>query len=536
MQIINMTADLPQHVTARWDTRSSVPDVFCVHHSATATTVTALQIARYHVGTKGMPSIQYHYVITAEGEVLQTQPDSAYVWHGNDWNTGLGVCLVGNFTVTHPTPAQIAAARWLLAEKRREYGDIRLVGHGEAPRASTACPGGTWLEWRDELEEKEVGTVAGSKIGIHFQYVPELGTEATELVRGSSIKWVKGINPDHWHAPAREMFPGKRVLGRFWIGGDNIERDQYVLRGAQGATDYMNMLAPRYAKSKADGCLDWLGPNEMHPNPETIAQHVDFWQRWAQLIVERYGARPWFGSFGVGWPNIGQIIAYRDVAVYCASKGGGMEVHEYGAPSVLDGDGWWTLRYRRTIAELGFEVPVIVGECGIDWGVTGQPPTGWNSHKAWVYPAQHGLPAGIINEDRYWRQLSAYDDELLNNDYVLAATPFVTCPGPDWATFDFGGSLIRRAVAKHNTGGMPPATLEQQIGDAVQAYIIPLNPNAALEKAGAALGLLPASDEVRDVAGYVAQAFRSPGEREWQHIAYCADGDWGNVKWFKRAN
>ena len=82
----------------------------------------------------------------------------------------------------------------------------------------------------------------------------------------------------------------------------------------------------------------------------------------------------------------------------------------------------------------------------------------------------------------------------------------------------------------------PPVNVEQAIGDAIQAHIIPLNPNAALEKAGAALGLLPASDEVRDVPGYVAQAFRGPGERQWQFVAYCADSDWGNVKWFKRAN
>ena len=82
----------------------------------------------------------------------------------------------------------------------------------------------------------------------------------------------------------------------------------------------------------------------------------------------------------------------------------------------------------------------------------------------------------------------------------------------------------------------PVVDVEQAIGDALQRHIIPLNPQAALERAGAARGLLPASDEVRDVAGYVAQAFRRAGEEQTQHIAYCVEGDWGNVKWFTRAN
>jgi hypothetical protein len=385
--------------------------------------------------------------------------------------------------------------------------------------------------WLAEQED----SMAVSKLGVHYQNNPELGTEATEVVRGSRIGWVKGIDPDYWPTPAAEMFPGKRVVARLWIGGDAIERN-YVLRGSQGANDYVNRLAPRYSRIASEGVRDVLGPNEMHPDAGSILAHVAFWQRWAERMVTEYGLRPWFGSFGVGWPGEGQIREYAGVARYCAQHGGGMEVHEYGAPSVLDGNGWYTLRYRRTIAELSFEAPVLVGECGIDWGVTGQKPTGWQSHQGYVYPEQYGLPQGVMNEERYWRQLSAYDDELCRDGYVVAATPFVTCPTADWKTFDVGGSLLKRIAAKHGSAPEPPVDIEQQIGEAMQAHIIPLNPNAALEKAGAALGLLPASSEVRDVAGYVAQAFRSPGEREWQHIAYCIDGDWAKVTWFRREN
>lgn len=85
------------------------------------------------------------------------------------------------------------------------------------------------------------------------------------------------------------------------------------------------------------------------------------------------------------------------------------------------------------------------------------------------------------------------------------------------------------------------ADLERLIGERIQAGIIPLNPNAAFERAGMALGLLPASGEMDVTFGdktYRAQAYRSPGQREWQHIVYTEVGKWStsDLRWFKRAN
>jgi len=243
------------------------------------------------------------------------------------------------------------------------------------------------------------------------------------------------------------------------------------------------------------------------------------------------GGSPWFGSFGVGWPNVGQIGHYAAVAHYCAQHGGGMEVHEYGAPSVLDGDGWYTLRYRRTIAELGFEVPVFVGECGIDWGVVpGQKPTGWQSHAGWAYPEQYGLPVGVMNEERYWRQLSAYDDELCADSYVVAATPFVTCPTSDWRTFDFHGGLITRVAAKHNTGVIePPPPQPVTVSEAAirnagwQALGVAYNPQAAFQAYARKHGLgAPLADE-RDLDSVRLQPFMGG-------IVWAVIGDWGNIK------
>jgi hypothetical protein len=84
-----------------------------------------------------------------------------------------------------------------------------------------------------------------------------------------------------------------------------------------------------------------------------------------------------------------------------------------------------------------------------------------------------------------------------------------------------------------------PVDVEAAIGDAAQAHILPLNPEAAFEKAAAARGLLPASREFDvAVAGttYRAQAYRAPDDRDRQHIVYCVVGDWSGLRWFDRVN
>jgi hypothetical protein len=66
-----------------------------------------------------------------------------------------------------------------------------------------------------------------------------------------------------------------------------------------------------------------------------------------------------------------------------------------------------------------------------------------------------------------------------------------------------------------------------------------LNEAAAFEKAGAALGRLPASTEFdTEVSGvvYRAQVYRDPAKRDRQFIVYCIVNQWGNLFWTERAN
>lgn len=542
MQILNVVSQLIQHAIKRWEARRLPVDCFCVHHSATAATVTLEAIARYHVLTKDMPGIQYHYVIGADGAIYQTQPDELFVWHGNDWNTGLGVCLLGDFTLEHPTPAQIESTRWLLAKKRQEYGAISLVGHKEAPNANTSCPGDTWEQWKERLE--------GMKriLTFHIESAAELNTEPTTTLRNSKLPWLKAINPHTWATPMRDTFPNQKVVARLHGGGDawDEQEHEWMRQGEAGAKLYLAHFAGAIEKCIAEGVAMFEGPNEVHPNgrDNPWSPFVDF--QWALATHYADLGIPYAAlSLGTGWmPNIDDIVQFKGVLQYAAAHGGGLAFHEYGCPSWLSGNGFWTLRIRKTFDALyaagvpQMSIPAYGTEHGITWALLGYDDTGFRSHSSYVYPAEYGLASGVMTEERFLLQAQGYEEAIVAQvPEVQMLAMFGLLPYPSWKTFSITTDMVKWVVAREGYEEIEePVDVEAAIVAAIQAHIIPLNPDAALEKAGAALGLLPASDEVRDVAGYVAQAFRKAGDEGTQHIAYCADGDWGNVKWLDHAN
>lgn len=112
-----------------------------------------------------------------------------------------------------------------------------------------------------------------------------------------------------------------------------------------------------------------------------------------------------------------------------------------------------------------------------------------------------------------------------------------SCPGDEFVKY--WGLFVGSVQLLLDGGLMTQVEIEKALGSEMQKHIIPLNPTAALEKEGAALGLLPAGPEFDlEIGGvwYRCQAYRSPGEREWQQGLYCVRGIWNDVKVFRRAN
>ncbi|MCC7137450.1 MAG: N-acetylmuramoyl-L-alanine amidase [Planctomycetes bacterium] len=125
--------------------------VVVVHHSATARGSQAI-FDRMH-RERGWEGVGYDFVIgngtdTGDGEIEVTfrwreQRDGA---HAKGWNdVAIGICLVGNFETTDPTPAQRSALVTLLRHLRRRFGipAERIVGHGTL--MPTKCPGARFV-------------------------------------------------------------------------------------------------------------------------------------------------------------------------------------------------------------------------------------------------------------------------------------------------------------------------------------------------------------------------------------------------------
>jgi hypothetical protein len=130
-----------------------------IHHTATGTgSVESIHAAHLKNKDKsGNPwlGIGYHFVIgngegMADGAIeptfrWRTQIQGAHAGSANkDFNErGIGICLVGNFEKSPPTPAQKRSVKLLVQTLRQEYRipATEVVGHKDIRASSTECPG-----------------------------------------------------------------------------------------------------------------------------------------------------------------------------------------------------------------------------------------------------------------------------------------------------------------------------------------------------------------------------------------------------------
>jgi hypothetical protein len=153
-----------------------------IHHSSTPGG-SAAAFDAYH-RSKGYDGLGYHFVITngdggPDGEIQVGRRWRLQKWGAhtggtpdNEYNNrGIGICLVGDFNETRPTPGQLASLRLLVGQFMAGF-DVeraRVVGHRDAPGASTDCPGESlhgyihgqmWLDMR-AVSRGQVSQVSG---------------------------------------------------------------------------------------------------------------------------------------------------------------------------------------------------------------------------------------------------------------------------------------------------------------------------------------------------------------------------------------
>lgn len=128
-----------------------------VHHSASGPNTTIEDMHRWHLA-KDWAGIGYHYIIYPDGSIHRGRPEWAKGAHAyqdmqHDANSdGIGICLIGDFTDTVPTEAQIVSLIWLVHDIWTRYPGIGVIRHRDVQ--ATACPGDSfpWDEFKARLE------------------------------------------------------------------------------------------------------------------------------------------------------------------------------------------------------------------------------------------------------------------------------------------------------------------------------------------------------------------------------------------------
>lgn len=513
MNLVDMRTSPPRHLWKTWQPRTQPITAVTIHHSATPPTQSIYSMAWYHVNTKDMPSIQYHYVVTCDGQACWMVDDELLVWHGNGSNDyAIGVCLVGDFTHEHPPEAQLQAARELIAHLSAKHGrDLDVIGHKEAPRAATACPGDTWDEWKGELRMTETGLPAT------WAQCQGQGYDDWVVDHSAQLGGCLLINP--WYGDYRKFTSrGMPVAGRVVHDGD--PDTGCVYRGAAGADEWFDVWFWPSA-SRCPEIRIWRGPNEPAIWSIEDAQALNAFYVRLQYRFRERGLTLIGINFSTGHPAL----------VYWHFLGEALEVLDYlGRHSYSCGPPWFSpedqhhaFRLERDVAEIqamGFRVPpIILGETGID-RAGDKDKDGWRAR-------------GVSREE-YVGYIWPFVRELKRRVPQLQVVSWFVWLSTGWPSFDIDQATSQLLVDTMPASvWLPPATAEPPIAAIVasaQAHIIPRTPGWALYEAGKARGYYEASGEF-DVDDWRCQAFRDPSDARLQHIAYCLVGDWGNVRW-----
>ncbi len=149
----DVSATLTQHSSKSYPMRTHA-DIkrIIVHHTATPPNVTVQRIAEFQVKNRGLPGIAYHFCVTDQGRVFQTQYLETVSAHaGAHSQDSVGVCLIGNFMNAAPPKTQLNATAPLLAQIATMLGlsADQIFGYNEI--VTTGSPGATWPTWKKTL-------------------------------------------------------------------------------------------------------------------------------------------------------------------------------------------------------------------------------------------------------------------------------------------------------------------------------------------------------------------------------------------------
>ncbi|MBN1658792.1 MAG: twin-arginine translocation signal domain-containing protein [Anaerolineae bacterium] len=296
---------------------------------------------------------------------------------------------------------------------------------------------------------------APTRLGL---FVAWYHPQVMELIDTGNVAVLKTLEFDpNFLSEVRSRSPQTLIVGRMTLGQINLATAD-PLAEARRAVDAVRPLALDDARR---GLVDgWEGFNE--PVPGDAEQM----RRLAEVEAERVrllaaeGQRAVVGNFGTGQPPIEWWPAFRPALEAAAAHDGYLGLHEYSAPTMwyhtnvppltfearAGDEGWLTLRYRKVYRQFvqpwGLDLPLILGECGIDGLVQNRPgPPG----KGWKHfgPYWAELGMGPDSAGNYIEQLAWYDHELQLDSYVAGAAIFAMTAFEEWDSYQIQGEAAQ---------------------------------------------------------------------------------------------
>lgn len=110
-----------------------------IHHTA-SDTMTATDVAQYHVSVRQYPAIAYHYFITKEGKIFQTNKLEDISWHtANNNSDSISIVLQGNYSRDIVPGYMYDNLNELISQIREVINIKQICLHRDLVK--TECPG-----------------------------------------------------------------------------------------------------------------------------------------------------------------------------------------------------------------------------------------------------------------------------------------------------------------------------------------------------------------------------------------------------------
>lgn len=291
-----------------------------------------------------------------------------------------------------------------------------------------------------------------SKLGVHWM-PGHNRNEDIALIAAIQPKSVKIIDPDvmqvhRVHQAARNAL----ILLRDFKISEEHQRmaGDPVGTGRAHAEEWAEKIADLHDNARTQGLtmppmdrLMVLGLNE--PNLDAGDRSRMNYDTWLRITLELYddlvdytaafmrrcaqlGLRAGLANLAVGWPpNLEDSkpphwAPFEPLVTEINAGGHMLILHEYWPKEGADwGWEWYGGRYKQC----PLQVPIIIGECGIDQKINGETDDhrrGWQAH---------------MQPEKYMQQLAYYEARTLQDKRIHSLMPFTTdFTGHQWQSFN----------------------------------------------------------------------------------------------------